>query len=233
MAIGGSGFSSLQTPISVNMSGTGVTVTAPAVAGDSLINATYLVDSNTSPGSQNLTVSSPGSDGGQGAGSNKFAVTIAATAPIPTSATIDANVHQTYSNQTWASCDGTQSQNNAYGYQNCITYQVNDQSGSPLYQNLTIQEAVSVVDPGNVTATLFTGNSLSNPTGQFQDDLKLISTAALPSNACNILKQSVTASGNSNPIRVNCLQFSSTNVMITDVTSNPGLCVKGTTYHCN
>jgi len=233
MAIGGSGFSGLLGPVTVKLSGGGITVTNPTVADDSLINASYNVASNAPLGSQNLTVSFAGADGGAGVTSNPFPVTVAATPPVPASASIDSEPKQTYSNQTWTSCDGTQSVNNVYGYQRCVTYQVNDQNGKPIYQNFTITEAVGVVDPGNITSSMRTGNSSSNPTGQFLDGLALFGKSALLSNACQIVKQTITASGNPNPIRVNCIQYSSTDVTITDVTSSPGLCVKGTTYHCN
>jgi hypothetical protein len=93
-------------------------------------------------------------------------------------------------------------------------------------------EDVSVVDPGNVNATMETGDSSTNAAGQFLDSLALLGTSALPSNACSIVKQSFTATGNSSPIRVNCLRYGSTDVTITDVTSNPGTCTKPT-YHCN
>lgn len=152
---------------------------------------------------------------------------------MPASASILTNIKQAYSNQTWTSCDGTQSAKNVYGYQRCVTYQVNDKSNDPIYENFTITEAVSVVDPGNITANMHTGNNLSNPAGQFLDGLVLYGNTALPSNACEIVKQTLTATGNTNPIRVNCIQYGSTDVTITDVTSSPSLCVKGTTYHCN
>jgi len=101
MVIGGSGFNSISSP-AVTVSGTGVTVSNPAVADDSTINATFSVAQGTATGSQTLTVSGKGSDGGT-VTSNKFAVTVSATAGVPTSATLDEPVpHTTYSNQKWA-----------------------------------------------------------------------------------------------------------------------------------
>ena len=159
-------------------------------------------------------------------------MTISATAPVPASATIDSDPKQTYSNQTWVSCDGDNSQKNSYGYQRCVTYQINDKNGDPIYQNFLIEETVTVIDPGNVNSKMNTGNSSSNPTGQFEDQLALIGTSALPSNACSIVRQSFVVSGNSSAIRVNCIQYGSADVTITDVTSNPSTCSKPT-YHCN
>jgi hypothetical protein len=78
MAIGGSGFLSLQLPITVSFDGSGITVTNPTVNNDGSISATYSVASNTATGSQNLTVSSASSDGGQGAHSNPFPVSVVA-----------------------------------------------------------------------------------------------------------------------------------------------------------
>jgi hypothetical protein len=112
----------------------------------------------------------------------------------------------------------------------CPQYQVKDQNGKPLYQNLTISETVSVIDQ-NYVSKQNNGNNATNPTGVFQDMLALLGTTAPPSNACSILKQTFVASGNSSAIRVNCVQYSSTMVSITDVTSNPSSCSKPT-YHC-
>jgi len=117
-----------------------------------------------------------------------------------------------------------------FGYMNCPFYQVNDQNGHPLYQNLTISETVTVVDQ-NFVSKQNSGNNSTNAAGQFQDMLALIGNSAPSSNACSIVKQSFVASGNTNAIRVNCVQYSSTNVNITDVTSNPNSCSKPT-YHC-
>jgi len=150
---------------------------------------------------------------------------------VPTSATIIDNVKQTYSNQTWKSCDGTESKLNQYGYQRCVTYQVKDQDGGNMQAVLKIAEAVTVIDQ-NINANMNNGNSSTNAAGQFLDGLVLVSTSTLRTNACSIVKQSFTATGNSSAIRVNCLQFSSTDVTITDVTSNPNSCSKPT-YHCN
>jgi hypothetical protein len=230
MGIGGSGFNSLVSPVTVNVGG-GVTVSNPSVSDDSLINASYNVPTGTSAGTQSLVVCGAGTDGGQGPCSDPFSVTISATAPVPTSATLLLPVsHQTYSNQTWTSCDGLQSANNQYGYMDCPQYQVKDQNGKPLYQNLTISETVSVIDQ-NYVSKQNNGNNATNPTGVFQDMLALLGTTAPPSNACSILKQTFVASGNSSAIRVNCVQYSSTMVSITDVTSNPSSCSKPT-YHC-
>jgi hypothetical protein len=151
---------------------------------------------------------------------------------VPTSATIISNDKQTYANQTWTSCDGTQSANNRYGYQRCVTYQVEDQNGNDIEAVLTISETITVVDPGNINATMSTGNSSTNVAGQFLDGLALLGSSALPSNACSIVQQSFTATGNSSPIRVNCIQYSSTDVTITNLTSNPASCSKPT-YQCN
>jgi len=232
MAIGGSGFSSFAGAPSVTLSGSGVTVMNASVANDSQITASYSAASNAPLGSRNLTVTFTGADGAK-MPSNPFPVTVTSTSPVPASASIDSNVKQTYSNQTWTSCDGTESVTNAYGYQRCVTYQVNDKNNRPIYENLTIAEAIEVVDPGNITSNMHTGNRSSNAAGQFLDGLALFGKSVLQSNACQIVKQSITATGNSNPIRVNCIQYSSTDVMVTDVSSHPALCVKGTTYHCN
>jgi hypothetical protein len=153
------------------------------------------------------------------------------TVQVPTSATILTNNKQTYSNQTWTSCDGSEHKSNQYGYQRCVNYQVKDQDGDDIQAVLSVSEAETVVDQ-NISTSLNNGNNSTNADGQFQDDLALLNTSPLPGNACSILKQSFTATGNSSPIRVNCLQYSSTDVTITDVTSNPNSCSKPI-YHCN
>jgi hypothetical protein len=98
---------------------------------------------------------------------------------------------------------------------------------------LAVHEDVSVVDK-NIDSGLSTGDSSTNADGEFLDALVLLGTSpsAIPANACAIDKQSITVTGNSKPIRVNCIQYSATDVTITDVTSNPSQCSKPT-YHCN
>lgn len=80
MAISGSLFSSFGGTISVTFSGSGITVKNPTVVNDGLITASYNVASNTAVGSQNLTVSFGAYDGGSGAQSNAFPVSVTATA---------------------------------------------------------------------------------------------------------------------------------------------------------
>jgi hypothetical protein len=231
MVVLGSGFSSLHTPVAVNFSGAGVTVTSPTIQDDATITGSYSVANSTAVGQQGVTVSAHGNDGGL-VTSNQIFVTITATAAVPALAAILSTPLTTYSNQTWHSCDGTQSQTGGYGYQHCVTYQIEDSSAHAIYDNFTITEAISVVDPGNINPTPHTGNSVSNPAGQFLDDLTLIgnSAAAIPGNACRILKQTFTIG--STAIRVNCIKYGPTDLTITDVTSSPSLCVMGTTYHC-
>jgi hypothetical protein len=145
---------------------------------------------------------------------------------VPTSAIILTNPKQTYSNQTWTSCDGSQSEPNRYGYQRCVTYQVLDQESppQPIFQTLGIHEDVTVVDE-NYSPDSSTGDSTTNVAGQFLDGLALLGASALPTNACAWIKQVFTATGNSSPIRVNCTHYGSTDVTIVDVTSNPSQCV--------
>ncbi len=156
---------------------------------------------------------------------------------VPTSAVIEpppgGSVLTTYLNQTQTSCDGLQSSPNRYGYQRCVTYQVKDQDGNDFQKVMGIHEDVVDVDH-NFIPIQSTGDSSSNVDGEFLDQLLLLNTKPqpLPANACSISKQSFTATGNKNPIRINCLQFSATDVTITDVTANPSQCSKPT-YHCN
>jgi hypothetical protein len=150
------------------------------------------------------------------------------TVQMPTSATILSNTKQTYSNQTWTSCDGSQSAQHQYGYERCVTYQVMDQESpaKPIQQTLGISESIAIVDR-NYNATTSSGNSTTNVAGQFLDMLALLGTSSssIQPNACAWIKQTFTATGNSSPIRVNCINFSATDATITDVTSNPGQCV--------
>jgi len=230
MAIAGSGFSKFQGSISVSLDGSGVTVSQGMIASDTLINANYTAASNAQTGTQHLAISFLGSDGGGTAKSNAFPVVVSSTWPIPMSAAIDQNDLKTYSNQTWTSCDGQNSMNNAYGCQRCLIYQIEDYAGNPIPENFAVQEVVSQVD-GNVSAPLQTGNNVSNAGGQFSDALIFIKSSPWPSNACWIGKQTITATGNSSPIRVNCIQFGASDVSITDVTSNPNSCSIAT-HHC-
>ncbi len=228
MGIGGSGFSSVTGTISVNISGTGVTVSNATSSGDTIINATYTAVSGAATGPRNIYVSWATADGT--VSTNSLSITVSANAPVPAKAAIDTNNKQTYTNQSWISCDGQNSMSNAYGYQRCLTYQIEDSSGAPIYENFSVQEAVATVY-SNITATVGTGNNVSNPTGQFSDELILVQSSQLPANACRLSKQAITVTGNPNPIRVNCLQFLQNDVTINDVTANPALCTT-TTYKC-
>lgn len=87
-------------------------------------------------------------------------------------------------------------------------------------------------DYQNYNSKMNNGNNQTNADGEFLDDLALLGSAQLPTGACSIIKQSFTATGNTSAIRVNCLQYSATDVTITDVTSNPSSCSKPT-YQCN
>lgn len=225
MGIQGTGFTSVPGTVGVQFDGSGISASNAKVTDDQDITASFTVNSTAPLGSQNLTVVFTQADNSKTT-SNPISVNVVATAPVPAKAAITSQPKQTYSNQTWQSCDNSQSQNKAYGYQRCVTYQIEDSGGHAIYENFTVQEAVTTVDQ-NITPKPNPGNSSSNAAGQFQDTLALISTGALPSNACSIVKQSITASGNSSPIRVNCLWYTSTDVSITDVTSNPGSCLKG------
>ena len=112
-----------------------------------------------------------------------------------------------------------------------VAYQVKDQSGRVMGQNMTVNETVSVVDQNQTTkAKMHNGDNITNPAGVFIDGVAIIGTAALPSNTCSIVKQILSVTGHT--IRVNCVRFTSTNVIITDVTSNPTTCSQPT-YHCN
>ena len=147
---------------------------------------------------------------------------------VPTSAAIIENVKSVYTKQTWTSCDGTESMNNMYGYQRCVIYQVLDQHGDDIKLALTTSEVVTTIVIANASPNAHSGNSSTNAGGQFEDGLALIGTSTLPSNACIVNKQSITVQGNPNPIRVNCLKYGATDVVITDVTSNPSQCSQPT-----
>jgi hypothetical protein len=112
MAIGGSGFSGHPGAPAVAVTGGGVSVTSPTVATDASVSATYDVAASATSGPQTLTVSLAPVNGAGAATSNAFPITIAATSPVPASATLDEGPEQTCSNQTWASCEGTGSEPN-------------------------------------------------------------------------------------------------------------------------
>lgn len=76
MDIVGYGFSGVPGTPSVQLDGTGISVTSPSVLNDSTILADYSVSSSASAGTQNLTVSFPGGDGGTSAVSNSYPVTV-------------------------------------------------------------------------------------------------------------------------------------------------------------
>ena len=86
LTIGGSGFQSFPGQPTVSFDGGGITVSNPTVVNGSTITATYQVTCSTSVGSQNLTVSFAGVDGGSGAASNAWPVSV--TLPQPAAPSI-------------------------------------------------------------------------------------------------------------------------------------------------
>jgi hypothetical protein len=203
---------------------------------DQQIVANITVQAGTPTESVSVSVTNNGYGGlgfyGRGSGGNS-AQSSPATATVqgaPAKAAIYQNTKTTYTNETYTSCDGATTKLNSYGYQRCVYYQIQDSKSNPIYATFTVNESVSVVAQ-NITVTTDTGNSQSNSTGDFGDELHLISTSPLPSNACSVSKQTFTVSGYSQPIRVNCLQFSQSDVSINDVTANPSQC-SSTNYSC-
>ena len=229
MGLGGVNFPTTASGAAVVLSGSGVTVSNVSVTDASNISAEYAVASTAKAGTQTLIVQFSGADGVT-AQTNSIPVTITATAPVPAKAVITDMPETTYSNTTYTSCDGSTTQPNSFGYQYCLIYQIEDSSGEAISENFTVVETVSQV-ASNVSPRISTGNNVSNPGGQFSDQLSLIVSAALPTNACSVQKQTITVSGASSPIRVNCLKFTQAGVTITDVTANPGLC-STTNYSC-
>lgn len=76
MSISGFGFSAFPSTPSVQFSGTGVTTSAASVINDGDVFADYAVSSSAPVGTQNVTVSFPGSDGGAAVVSNPWPVSI-------------------------------------------------------------------------------------------------------------------------------------------------------------
>lgn len=97
MTISGFGFSQFSGTPTVKFDGTGISVTAPSVLSDGSIIATYSVSWSTPVGSQNVTVSfASGPDGGAGATSNPFAVSIVPPA-CPTSLSLSSTTQESLS----------------------------------------------------------------------------------------------------------------------------------------
>jgi len=149
------------------------------------------------------------------------------TVQIPTTATLNSPLpaQTNYSNQTETSCDLTTSTPKAFGYQQCVLYQIGDQatpSASILGYYLADEQITEVYS--NVGVSLNNGGHLTNNGGEFGDQLSLLGTNKLPTNACEVLKQ--TFSVNGTIIRTNCLQFTATTVAITDITKTPNSCIQ-------
>jgi hypothetical protein len=203
---------------------------------DTSIVANITVASNTPSESVTVSVTSTGYNGngfvglgGQSATGGSATAQVAG--PVPTSAQIVSQPKTTYNKQKWTSCDGTQSANNEYGYMRCVTYQIYDQDTppNPIAFSYSLKETLTTID-SNITVKMNSGSSSSNDDGQFLDMLALVSGSAIPTNACNIVKQTIVALS-THTIRVNCIKFGESDVTITDVTSNPNSCSKPT-YHC-
>jgi len=150
-------------------------------------------------------------------------------AKVPTSAKILENTLTTYSNQTWSSCDGKESKSNQYGYYRCVFYQIQDQSTPPqdVEKILAVNEVVTPV-ARNVIADIVTAPSATNPAGQFQDGLGFLYSTPLPNGFCTYAKQTLYATDNEKPIRVNCLHYLQSDLDIVDVTSDTSQCAAPT-----
>jgi hypothetical protein len=156
MAIQGTKFNTLVSPVTVTVTGGGVTVSNATVTNDSLINGSYTVASNAAVGVQTLTVSSTGSDGGQGA-SASYSISIAATSSGTVTGISPAQglIGSTQSNVTISGSGFGSSPTVNAGSGITVTY--SSRSDSQIVANFAVSSTAS---PGNNSVIVTTTSGL-------------------------------------------------------------------------
>ncbi len=144
---------------------------------------------------------------------------------VPTSLQGPSAVKTTYAGQELKDCYG-QSMDPAvpqfYGYEECESYTVLDQNGVQIkLADIQFDENVTVTDT-NVGLRSYTGSGYTDANFVVKDMLALGSATAPPApGSYAVAKQIWTAHSTGNVVRVNCLDFESTDVSITDITGTP------------
>ena len=156
---------------------------------------------------------------------NSSAIVEHITEKEPKSSVIIENTKTTYSDETWTACDDSVTETHQYGYQRCLLYQVKDGENPPqdIQKELAVHEDVCIFET-NARLNSYTGGEWTNSDGVFRDGLIFKGPSPIPAGAYSNAKQTITVTGNNNPIQVNCISYTSTDVIINDVTSNPDLC---------
>ena len=144
------------------------------------------------------------------------------TVQVPTSLTLSLGLKATYTGNHMYECNGTDD-GPRYGYSRCGTWILKDQNGTIITGgNFTASEVVSSVsNPPGSNAKIGGGQVVS---GTFQDFWAFVGTKSAPTPGQYIKsRQSITIKDNNNSltysnIRINCLDFESSDLTVTDIT---------------
>lgn len=215
------------TTAGVTITGTGLsgaTVTAPSgitVGVQSSTNTTLVIDlviaNGATVGDNTLTVNSSGSP--------SQPATVAFFVQVPTSLSLALGAKQTYNGTNMIECNGT-NDGVRWGYSRCAVFTALDQSGIAIVTNvLSASETVPTVssNPAGLRAKVG-GGSLVN--GTFQDFWSFVAISSPAPQPGQFVKarQTITLT-NTNAsltypsVRINCLDFESSDVTVTDITS--------------
>lgn len=216
VSISGRGFRSGST---VNVGGTGVSVSVSSVT-NTAINGTFTMDIQSAVGGNHaVTVTS---NGRTSTDNVNFYV------QIPTSLQVAIGNLRTHSGGSITDCQGTVRATVAWGYSRLLTYTVLDQTGNrPITQTgMDATEDVRKVssNPANAGGDVMVTVPVAAD-GTFCDVLAFFTSASPPPQPGDFLKNkqtlTITVPGRTDVVRVNCMNFQSNDVTLTNVTSTP------------
>jgi hypothetical protein len=148
-----------------------------------------------------------------------------ASVRVPRSLTLSLGTKVTYNGNNMIECDGITNDGPRWGYSRCAIFTLKDQNGLTITTgSFTASEVVSKIASNPGTLPVHTGGgNLTN--GTFQDFWSFVAGASPPPQPGEFVKsrQRLTIKDNTTgtlypDIRINCLDFESTDVTATDIT---------------
>ena len=221
VAITGCGFSPTASNNSISaIAGVVPTITSVSPDGKMLL-ATFVIAPNASTGVRSVVVTV---SGGASGSSNSNPVNYTIQAPVPTSLRLVQGPKTTYNGNDIIECNGTDD-GTGYGYSYCGTFTLLDQVGNPITTgNFKASEMVSTVssNPAGLRAKTGGGQLVQGTFKDFWSFAAAISPAPAPGQFVKARQRiALTDTVNSityNDFRINCLDFESAGLTVTDIT---------------
>jgi hypothetical protein len=133
---------------------------------------------------------------------------------------------KTYTGQALTDCYGTNQGINWYGYTQCGSYTVLDQESPPVQikaSGIAFSEVLTVVASNPSGVQNNSGSGATDANFILMDFYAFGSqTATPPSGTYVVYKQTITATSTGKAVRVNCLDYETSGITVTDITSSPG-----------